>query len=260
MCQSCTDSTVVRGRKRRERCKANGICYHCNKAATHGAFCEAHAERSDASSKFYLNRKNNGLCVLCGELKVDDNIVCSHCSNMRKTKQQNRQEQGLCTSCGKQPVVKPWTYCESCREIRNRKSVTSRYSQSRNSPRAKKVGWTLSFEEYATIVTQPCIYCKLTNDVKNGSGLDRTDNNKGYDLSNVVSCCALCNMTRGDRYTPEEMLTFIGPKIREVKLARLSNESKLPSGFGRPGSSDDIKKRSVRTYLNKIKDSRGVSR
>jgi hypothetical protein len=46
-----------------------------------------------------------------------------------------------------------------------------------------------------------CYYCDGTDDI----GLDRVDNLNGHHESNVVICCHLCNMTRGRRFTVEQM-------------------------------------------------------
>lgn len=39
-----------------------------------------------------------------------------------------------------------------------------------------------------------------------GSGLDRTDNSKGYLIKNVVPCCGICNSIKGSNLTHSEMI------------------------------------------------------
>jgi hypothetical protein len=46
-----------------------------------------------------------------------------------------------------------------------------------------------------------CIYCNSRDDV----GCDRIDNKSGHHETNTVWACQLCNMTRGDRFTVEQM-------------------------------------------------------
>jgi hypothetical protein len=46
-----------------------------------------------------------------------------------------------------------------------------------------------------------CIYCDSTKTL----GLDRMDNSKGHTKDNTNICCHICNMTRGDRFTVEQM-------------------------------------------------------
>jgi hypothetical protein len=68
----------------------------------------------------------------------------------------------------------------------------------------------LEFLEFTKI--DECQYCyeKVTwakiNLTKNGSryNLDRMDNSKGYEKSNLIVCCWRCNNSKGDRYSHEE--------------------------------------------------------
>ena len=46
-----------------------------------------------------------------------------------------------------------------------------------------------------------CYYCGK----KINLGFDRIDNNKGHYLKNIVLSCDICNMTRGWRFTIEQM-------------------------------------------------------
>lgn len=68
-----------------------------------------------------------------------------------------------------------------------------------------------------------CSYCglkpeyfKMTEDKhlmgKINLGLDRVDNNLGYEISNIVLCCNRCNSIKGEFFTREEM-RFIGSRF-----------------------------------------------
>lgn len=75
-----------------------------------------------------------------------------------------------------------------------------------------------SIETFIDIIkNNSCYYCDENN---NKLGFDRKDNNKGHILDNVVVCCELCNMTRGDRYSVEEML-LLGEVIKKIKYTRI---------------------------------------
>lgn len=52
-----------------------------------------------------------------------------------------------------------------------------------------------------TLAESRCYYCGSTSDI----GFDRISNTDGHNKDNVVICCRLCNMTRGDRFTVEQM-------------------------------------------------------
>jgi len=60
-----------------------------------------------------------------------------------------------------------------------------------------------------------CYYCGSKDDL----GLDKIDNNKGHTIDNTVISCELCNMTRGARFSVEEML-MIGKIIKVIKNNR----------------------------------------
>lgn len=66
------------------------------------------------------------------------------------------------------------------------------------------------------ILFKECVYCGD----KEYIGCDRIDNSKGHTKENVLPCCAICNSTRGNNYSYEEML-LIGKTIKKIKLNRI---------------------------------------
>lgn len=69
---------------------------------------------------------------------------------------------------------------------------------------------TITVREFCKQLAEAeCHYCGSTKDV----GLDRVDNSMGHSPDNTVWACSLCNMTRGDRFTVEQMKQ-IGKVIR----------------------------------------------
>lgn len=56
-----------------------------------------------------------------------------------------------------------------------------------------------------------CTYCGSNENL----GFDRIDNSKDHNLDNILICCHLCNMTRGNRYTVDEMKK-IGGVIKQI--------------------------------------------
>ena len=73
---------------------------------------------------------------------------------------------------------------------------------------AKKRGhiYNLTEEQFNKITKQNCYYCgaepssileaKYSNGEYAYNGLDRVDNNKGYEIDNVVPCCKICNWAK----------------------------------------------------------------
>ncbi len=67
--------------------------------------------------------------------------------------------------------------------------------------KSREIPWELPDEIAFRLMQQPCVYCgaKDSNRSKsrNGyflyNGIDRVNNERGYEEENVVSCCQLCN-------------------------------------------------------------------
>lgn len=68
----------------------------------------------------------------------------------------------------------------------------------------RSIRWELTEEQWTKLATQNCFYC----DSKPGNmiseygfkynGLDRVDPSEGYLLTNVVTCCKICNRAKSD--------------------------------------------------------------
>lgn len=84
-----------------------------------------------------------------------------------------------------------------------RKAVLADYKKRAET---KGLSWNLSEEQFDKLTSGKCNYCgkepsqTRVNRGKNGSftynGIDRVDNSRGYELSNVVSCCKICNRAK----------------------------------------------------------------
>lgn len=56
--------------------------------------------------------------------------------------------------------------------------------------------FTILYNEFLALTSSPCYYCgHLPTNVPNG--IDRKDNNVGYVILNIVSCCWTCNKLKG---------------------------------------------------------------
>ena len=70
----------------------------------------------------------------------------------------------------------------------------------------RKIEWSLSEEEFRTLVTGNCFYCgaapkQISGQSKVGrlvyNGIDRLNNAGGYAIGNAVSCCGVHNQMKG---------------------------------------------------------------
>lgn len=60
---------------------------------------------------------------------------------------------------------------------------------------ATKRGWSfkVTYEQFMSFWQKPCVYCG--EDIET-IGMDRMDNEKGYEISNIVPCCTWCNYAK----------------------------------------------------------------
>lgn len=72
----------------------------------------------------------------------------------------------------------------------------------RNATR-RKISWNLSPKDFENIILKNCFYCGCPPRNRMfggrevcGNGIDRVNNDKDYDLSNVVPCCSSCNIAK----------------------------------------------------------------
>jgi len=75
-------------------------------------------------------------------------------------------------------------------------TLEGRFIVYRGGAKQRDVFWGLSFQEFSQFWQQPCFYC---GDSIASIGLDRIDNNVGYIISNVVSCCTEFNRMKNNK-------------------------------------------------------------
>jgi len=101
----------------------------------------------------------------------------------------------------------------------------SRYNYAVYHARARSIPWNISKKLFYKYIVKKCEYCegKLP---EVGIGLDRINNNKGYKKSNVLPCCALCNVVRGRRFTVDEMKKW-GKVLKQIRRSRECHQTLL---------------------------------
>lgn len=107
-----------------------------------------------------------------------------------------------------------------------KKSFHARYSKLKSHVKEENRELDLTEEEFIQITTKSCYYCNdnFRNPKEHGRGLDRIDNSKGYILNNVLSCCKICNSTRGMFLTVKQTKIGIDAVIEYRKSLNKTNE------------------------------------
>jgi hypothetical protein len=80
------------------------------------------------------------------------------------------------------------------------KMPRGRYASYKTRSKRDVISFNITFEEFADIITRPCIYC---GEIILPRGLDRINNEGGYEPDNVAPCCAMCNYMKQE-YTAED--------------------------------------------------------
>lgn len=146
-------------------------------------------------------------CLWCGAPKL--------LSEFSKEKKNRSGRAGHCLECHRKHSKKysPGQWNDPHKRVR--KSFCSIRHH------AKKVGraFTITLDEFKAVVSNPCHYCGGPLPQWHG-GLDRKDNSKGYEPSNVLPCCVWCNRARNSDLTVDEMERIVGPAIRRVREER----------------------------------------
>ena len=92
--------------------------------------------------------------------------------------------------------------------------IENRFKRGMRTASRKGIAWTISFDEFKTIVSNLCHYCNKPIINSSGYNLDRKDNNKSYDIDNVVCCCMRCNRIKNKFLSYEEMV-IVGRALQE---------------------------------------------
>ena len=90
-----------------------------------------------------------------------------------------------------------------------------RFRKSKQIAKSRNIEWFISFTEYEYLIKLSCHYCDgYFGKVETGLGLDRINNNLGYQFDNVVSCCYSCNKVKSNVLTYEETKEVIKLVLR----------------------------------------------
>lgn len=133
---------------------------------------------------------------------------------------ENGRSKCLCRcACGKEKLVyyanmvkrkrSKSTKCCGSPECRRKLNTTARllYQNYRSRARRKGLVFVLNLDAFIAITQQKCHYCgQKPSNVRKGrhcnldytyNGIDRKDNEKGYEEGNMLPCCWRCNDFKG---------------------------------------------------------------
>ena len=155
-------------------------------------------------SCFYCDYKQEGEVIGIDRVDnnkgyMEENVVscCEPCNHMKGTQHPQEFIDKLCAIQTyvtthlpiRSDLVDTWATTYRT----NHAPTYKAYTKSANS---RNIEFTLTEDEFSTIVKQSCYLCGITTTDTNHNGIDRFDNSKGYHLDNCRPCCGHCNLLK----------------------------------------------------------------
>jgi hypothetical protein len=154
------------------------ICYYCHEMNEKGF---NGLDRINQSLGYTIDN-----CVSC----------CSQCNYMKGSMSKLAYIQRAChiSTKGNIPF---WN------AFANNRSVS--YSSYMRRALNKGIGFNITIEDFEDCKSNPCYICGKVNSLEHTNGIDRINNDLGYENSNISSCCCSCN-TMKKAYSLESVL------------------------------------------------------
>ena len=172
-------------------------------------------------SQKILGNKYNG-SIVYEELVTNNkyqpisyNVKC-HCGNNFTVRRDtlrnniNKNKKIQCNKCIKNDISL------SRRDIVKNNQLIGIFNRYKYNAEKRNYTFNISFNEFKNIVEKECFYCgiqkskystKTVNYIEI-NGIDRLDNNLGYELHNCVPCCSMCNKMK-QTFNKEDFLNQI---------------------------------------------------
>lgn len=101
----------------REQRQAIGLCTRCGERplVTKTMCGECRDKRSQINNIRLQRYRDQGLCVCCGNIRLEGSLRCQKCTNNDKAHKMRYKSQGLCVKCGK-PAIIGLVSCQEHRE------------------------------------------------------------------------------------------------------------------------------------------------
>ena len=139
----------------------------------------------------------NGQCkecseryLKCGKCKNTKYITEFYVNNSRKT-----GRSGHCKKCADSYPRRKNTGKGQKKKSKEHIILHKRFCVYKAGAKARKYTFLLTKTDFSELYYRPCHYCGGYSEGKGKPhcGIDRVDNTKGYELSNCVPCCSICN-------------------------------------------------------------------
>lgn len=124
--------------------------------------------------------------------------ICLDCGkNFEKFKTGHGKPSMRCRDCNKRVADQDAKRVDRERNYKNEyfKNLESHFKSYIHSALKRNYAVNINFDDFKSLVTKECHYCGYLKD-QEVNGIDRINNDIGYEKSNCVSCCEVCNMMK----------------------------------------------------------------
>lgn len=141
---------------------------------------------------------------VCNKCKIEKDISKFY---IRKTNGLPRAECRECEITRQKHFRQNYPDRHQATQSKYKRTPKRRFAEAKRQASARNISWSLNYKEFLQLIDKECYYCSflIGEKVTTGSGLDRLDNSKGYELSNIVPCCGSCNMIHNAILSSEEL-------------------------------------------------------
>lgn len=158
---------------------------------------------------------------LCEEVPSDGKLqwkcICD-CGNIKNVRGTHLRK-GSVKSCG-------CLWFDTISLPKGTAAINYCYKQIVSGAKSRGFRCSLTLEEFVLISSRDCYYCGVrphlrgrsnSNGKYKGHGLDRVNNELGYSINNVVSCCRRCNVAKATM-TVNEFTKLVLDIFKNLKL------------------------------------------
>ena len=123
---------------------------------------------------------------------------CKSCSKAFEVVTEHSKGKKYCSKLCAQKIrygaqKKKWAQGMASGELYGKPFWMAIYARYARSAKERDVVFSLSYDDFLSMWQKPCSYCGGAIET---IGIDRMDNEYGYQLDNVVPCCTNCNLMK----------------------------------------------------------------
>jgi hypothetical protein len=209
----------------------------CGRPITEETYCSKHKRQAIIDKAEKEQIRYCDIARGCYTVLEDHQVKCTHCLHKariidRKRNDKKRQDANLCLDCGRNftnpqvirakgkhdkelrrcvPCYEKLLKHESARPLRERNYKAEAFTNKHviwnhyvKGAQKRNINFALTKTRFNELILQSCFYCTYKKDGE-VNGIDRLNNNQGYQEDNVVPCCETCNIMKGSQH-PQEFI------------------------------------------------------